>query len=718
MYPIYKFSLSVAGTSEAAYPLYDNSLAKEYEKESQQVFFRQKLTGELTFTGHDYDRIVAAAFDAQFIVTVYISQDAGQTWTTYWIGQFWKTNCTFDADDKQVTVTPEVKDQYINVLNALDKEFNLPDLAPSVVSCWADKRPVVQLYWAGDSVVYCLLPGMQWTEDCAIVSARDEVGGTNKLTGYYHFAALNAHRTVRITGNISPNLTGDYTGAIPTADPPVFAYYRGSNTIQLLSMSDGEGGYTFYYRLWQGETLMFQKQSAAIIMEGDLEPVAGSGATGTAHMVITDGGDMFARIVTDAASIFGNDTFDLPEDDMVGGIRKHSHVYPYPYPSRVYTSQQYSATPTKWGMYQNDLYYLPPGSGNYLPIFRNHWDAASIWFMFAAADDALLAECTTAFRLYLTYAVVQVVKNLLAQIDASITFDPTTDSLFLTAATNPVTRTANHGLLMTPKSYLVAGTFSSPALNANITLGQVLAMLRDCYRCYWYIDASNHFHIEHIKYFMNGLSYDDEPSIGTYLTRQTCARNGKRLDYGQWKFKYDKPAMTARYTFSWMDAVTQLFEGYPIEVVSGYVDKSKTENIAISHFTSDFDFLLLSGSGASRDGFALLTVSYNSQMGYYEVAYYTPSGGAPLQNGYVAFCYLQTFYAYDMPARNYTIDGAAKVALGMKKLKLQEVEFPAHQDPNTLELIQTQVGNGIIEKMSVNLCSRNVTATLAYDTEQ
>lgn len=87
------------------------------------------------------------------------------------------------------------------------------------------------------------------------------------------------------------------------------------------------------------------------------------------------------------------------------------------------------------------------------------------------------------------------------------------------------------------------------------------------------------------------------------------------------------------------------------------------------------------------------------------------------QNGYVAFASLQDFYLYDMPAPNVSRNGTALTVHGTKRLKKNTVNFPCIADPNLYELIKTNVGNGQIEKLTVNLSSRNGEAELAYDTE-
>ena len=104
-----------------AFPIYKDDLAKDFEKESNQEFFRAKLSGKLTFQSLDYDFIVAQPLDFQFVLEIFISYNAGQTWTSYWRGTFWKTDCEFDNDAKTVVVQPTVWDQYNDVLAGMDK---------------------------------------------------------------------------------------------------------------------------------------------------------------------------------------------------------------------------------------------------------------------------------------------------------------------------------------------------------------------------------------------------------------------------------------------------------------------------------------------------------------------------------------------------------------------------------------------------------------------
>jgi hypothetical protein len=284
--------------------------------------------------------------------------------------------------------------------------------------------------------------------------------------------------------------------------------------------------------------------------------------------------------------------------------------------------------------------------------------------------------------------------------------------------------------------------------------------------------------------------------------------------------------MAARYQFGWMDDVTQLFEGYPIDIISKYVNPDNIEQIDISKFTSDIDYILLNPWEISKDGFVLMAavtnysensatmtlragVSHSSNndrvfvnindgdnysiklsnltgqlsqdvlvaiyakygeesqsvvvwsgtmtlnqnvnlvahgnitsIGIYFNGQYVESSGTAqfsvyfkdgvrlpyinfsidasdhiLQNAYVAFMFLQRYYAFDMPAYQYEINGEQMYAYGIKKLKNQTLRFPVLNDPDLVQLVKTNMGNGTIEKLSVNLSSRNANATLKYDTE-
>ena len=207
MVPIYKFTLN----DNAATPNYSADLSLEYEKESQQLFFRHKLSGKVTFLGQDYQYIMDQDFETEFFFKIFKSNDGGITWDEYYTGRFMKTDCEFNLDDHTVTVQPDVWDDYKPVMDGLEKEFNLIKLNPVINTIEITKRPMLQTYIPGDSVITCYLTnGVYWEIDTS-----ENVTDTSVLVNTYHFV-LNTILTeinVTVTGQYE-DASGLYTGSL------------------------------------------------------------------------------------------------------------------------------------------------------------------------------------------------------------------------------------------------------------------------------------------------------------------------------------------------------------------------------------------------------------------------------------------------------------------------------------------------------------------------
>lgn len=727
MNPIYKFELTANGTTQRAFPIYKDDLAKDFEKESNQEFFRAKLSGKLTFESDDYTFIVSKAFDTQFTLEIFISYNAGQSWTSYWRGTFWKTDCEFDGDAQTVVVEPMVWDQYNDVLAGMDKEYNLIELAPEIVPVKADKRPMIQVYVPGQSVIGCFLSGMWWEQEAEPES--DET----KLVSNFKFSLNKVMTIADVSGSMSPQL--------PNVFSKVFSGDARFNPQAQGTQEFTASGYKLVYSYGSGST--GQQYSWTIVRTSDnvsmwrlvapnqtppllpvqitLTPVSGSGASGNVTLFVHDL-PVYGRYVCDKPKINALNTYPIPADDIVENNRNYHYVIGYYFPDTIIFSTRLVSTPTQWGLYQPGQYYFNPadnsllGLGEAFPVARNAWGLVSIWFVFSLVDWIGESSARQQFTIRHAYPISSVISVLLAKIAPGITHEATTDYSQFLYGTNLIDITQT--LLITPKSNIVTAGYDQPAQKAPITLKNVTDMLRDCFRCYWFIDEQNRFRIEHIQYFRNGGSYSGSPVVGIDLTTQKLTRNGKAWAFARDQYKFDKPEMAARYQFGWMDDVTQFFEGFPIDIVSKYVNPDNIEQINVSCFTSDIDYILLNPGAVSKDGFVLLAAIL--QSGQYVLPYYNVrlnESDHYLQNAYVAFCILQQYYAYDMPAYQYKINGEQMYASGIKKLKNQTLRFPVLNDPNLVRLVKTNLGNGTIEKLSVNLSSRNANATLKYDTE-
>lgn len=734
MTPKYRFFLQIGedGTKQTVCPNYKDDLTLDYELETNQRFYRAKLSGKINFVRADYDIINNAPFDSEFFLYIEKSDDWGQTYNKYYKAKFMKTDCTFKDDDKLVTVQPETTDQYDDVLAGLEKEYNLIELAPQIEFLTIRKRPLIQIYVPGDSIVSCFLGGTNWEQDANVTTDQ------KALIGTYHFALCNILKEIYITpNNGSPAIiSGLYTGRMVTGssvDTFQGKLYPELNVNYYIYIAqkrfDGLpiGAVAVEIRKQSDDTAMFRYTKSSTspfdTLEFDLTAVEGSGAKGKMHASMKSY-NIYARYLLDVEKINNLNTYPLPSEDIVDNNRNYRRVIGYAI-DVAFISNNFSDTQTEWGLADNGKYFAPPYSiygQTFYPIARSTWRYASLWFGFYLFDWILEEKARKAYTLRDAFTLSSCINVLLKEFAPGITHEATPEySQFLYNTNNPIAW-QSFKLLISQKSNIINGEYKTPAQKAPITLQQIMTMLRDIYKCYWYIEDGK-FKIEQVKWFRNGGSYGNNPIIDYDLTQLENVRNGKKMTFATSEYSFDKVEMPERYQFEWMDDVTTPFEGLPIEITSKYVTAGKIEEINISNFTSDIDLMLLNPGAISSDGFALFAAVTPSGGGQLELPFTRQSiDGVEyfLQNGYLAFINIQPIYwVYDMPARNFKINNSQNYAMGgLERKKKQTLNFPAGTtDPNPMQLVKTYIGNGQVDKLSVNLCSRNIKATLKYDTE-
>lgn len=830
MNPIYKFELATeyngVTNNYAVYPLFKSDLAKDYELQQNERFFRAKLNGKLTFSRNDYVTIANANFETRFVLVVSISWDNGQTWAEYWRGEFWKTDCKFDADAQTIDVTPSPVDGYTEVLAGMEKEYNLIDLKPEIERVRLWKRPLIQMYVPGETVVSCFLSGMYWEQDCRAIENEDELKNT------YHFTLNAQRRLMDVIGETTPELPLSFNGIVPENETTPFNYTRGEFTLSFEYISGSgyaAGIWTISHNgtmLWRGQIVNQPMPIAPYYIT--LEPVDGTGATGNVTLYAHDV-HVFGRYLLDVEELRGVATQPIPDDDLVENNRNYHRVIGYAVNDVIRFSDEATTTPTEWGMKTPGQYYVKPYSifGQQMyPIGRSHWGDVSIWFAFSTFDWLYEESGRKEYTINDVNPLFSVISVLLAKIAPGITHEPTAEySQFLYGRYNPISGN-KFELALTQKSNILVGEYTEPTRNAPITLKMVTDMLRDCFRAYWFIEDGK-FKVEHVQWFKNGGRYTGNPVISHDLTIESVTRNAKAWAFGTSQYEYNKPTMPERYQFGWMDETTRAFDGFPIEIISKFVNPGNIEQITVSNFTTDIDYMLLNPAACSKDGFALMatmaddvitpdteymivtgrlipwlyglryslggmaagetiTIDFSakpyedggedgacdivflrennspiSTMGTFEhsgqhrfygtvppeatqigfraktdivmmVKVSAINGERYLpfitheinreetrnQNGLLAFVDLQPkYYIYDLPAYNVRINEQQDVAYGITREKKQTLRFPVVDDPNPMQLIKTHLGNGQVDKISVNLSSRITNVTLAFDTQ-
>lgn len=736
MMPSYKIELTngVTDVRRLVRPRWKSDLALNVAYENGQMFRRTQLSGDVVFVGSDYDYIAATPFENTITLYISVSYDNGESYQPLYSGTFHHTDCTFDADNKSVKVRPQIADRYSKILAGLDKEYDLCKLTPALQPVTIIRRPMIQVYVPSDSVVTCYLSGMVWEEDAV------ETTSAGTLTDDYHFGKVNDFAELNFTGNVPQYLTGTFIGTIPktsargewrvmeneqqmyyityfqrieqsVTSPTGYMYINGLRVYSVQNTSQV---------LWE-----YEQQDMSDYEDIPDEITLDSKRSGVADLTAElSGTPVYARWLVAKDSIGGGQAYPLSGDDLVSNNRNYKYVIPFGLSDLVVMSYNHREEPTQWGIRPDGDYYQKPDDNisviDYFPVARSTWNYASMWLCQTEATETIEQSGRTDTLIRDAYTIESVISALLGEIDDSVTFEGTqTYSRFLFGV-NPLINSAYWGrLVMCPKTNVLVAEYTQPAQKAVVTLGEVFDMLKKALGCYWYINDSGQLIVEHLVWFRNGGSYAGTPAIGIDLTEAVNTRNSKTWSFGTNAYSYDKMEMPERYEYSWMDDTTNIFKGEPIEVLSTYVEEGKIEDVTISKFNPDIDYMLLNPSNVNEDGFALMLCKVTNG------AYATDIESISLvpnqvQNWQLTMGVLQnSFLTYDMPSWNLKVNGQATLAKGIQRKKKQKVSIPLGAvTPNQLQLVHTGLGDGEIQSMDINLTSRMAETQLVYDTTE
>lgn len=563
-----------------------------------------------------------------------------------------------------------------------------------------------------------------------------------------------------------PKWLSDPNGDIPFDDYPPYYYKNGSNRysddayrIEIYNGRDGTGR-----RLYQSVGLYLNDTSFM------LKPIATSdfGIGGYTMVFVSQDvpykdpeptgfniGDkileysLWGRLLCDVGvGSDGTVTYDLPYDDFATERANFRKCIGLNFKSNnnmdlVHFAQSdvTQDEPTPFGINDSGKYFVAPriyGSVAYelypYPLAKSSWGNTSLWVGFEENENLSLPALEN-FRKKFYKAITHkdcmeigaVVKALLEKIDSTIKFDSTPEySEFLYGSEDNTVGKLGQRIYITQKSNVLNGEYDQAAQKGEITFGQVMNMLKNCFRCYWYIDADRRFRIEHIRYFINGQSYST-PDVQYDLMQKYDKFNNKSVVYGQDETSFSKSELKSRYEFAWSDETTEMMGGgFYVDVKAKYVEQGGTESINVELFTPDIDFMMFAPERFSRDGFALIVTDSNNKVPIqYATAHNQQNPGVEMinyvQNYYASFLHLFNNYLYDMPAQSiissadYESDATKKYyTKGLKKFVQQEIKFQTLEDPDLYKLISTSQGEGSIDSMSIDIDNGMVEATLLY----
>jgi len=297
-------------------------------------------------------------------------------------------------------------------------------------------------------------------------------------------------------------------------------------------------------------------------------------------------------------------------------------------------------------------------------------------------------------------------------------------SQMLQNTTNPLT-----GAFINPLKYLTIHQNSDvkypdsteQATILNMSLKSLLANLKIMLDLDWIIieNAFINFHLEHRKYFENGLSYTNPQIVGLDATTLINEKSGVRYIEGTNKYNISKANVVKYESFTWENANSENFIGVNMEYIAPPALKDIKEN-SVSLMT-DLPYILNTPDAVSSEGYTMF--QNNLVAGIYtvgeEVGLLNPSN---LPNNHLSWANLQPKYlTYGRPTPRGYINNSPDnpttevIFDSTSKQKTQTITIPICCDTLEMrELITTDLGNGEIVSTSEDLKTGMITITLKY----
>ena len=727
-----KLKINGVYTQNDVHPVFGDDIKINIIREENQIFKREKIEGTFKFVGNEFDLIYQCSIFTKFTLEIY-REDV-------FVGSadFIRTDCEFNLDDKICSVKLTTKDIYEKILNGYENKYNLVKLAPQRESVTMTKRAVLQFYVRGENVVTNVVGGVHYEQSCKEVYNASDLKDIYHFGGYLPLSYIDINNLIDATAPL--DIYGRYFIDTSIVGGSVIIYRNERNSNCRIQLTDlGVEWMLLLIDSTSNTTLASVSIPSTQSGSQDITFVkAGSSGGNYASGTFNSDGDLYCRVLLPKS--FDN-TYQRSMDSDITDYDSN-----YPYVSSVAVDRfapkmkmvvNKSNTPTEWGIDSNGAYFLYPtlnadqqkkGSSP-IPIGQSHWERMSSWLLSDDDVNDLVDDFDDTFVLKDSYPIWSAIAVLLNEIDDTITFEGTQDySMFLyLSGTNlhiysydfPSHRNALH---ITPISNIKKTFYEQAAQRGEISLKQILDMLRNVYNCYWFIDSNNRLRIEHIVYFKNGNSYTSEkPTPSIDVTIKKNLPTGESWGFAQNTVEYETGKCPARYEFKWGDNCTYPFVGEPIDVKDIYLDASQKESVGIENFLADIDYIVSNPSGVSDDLFAVFEVNKSTKkVDILDVRLNDASPKYKVQNPYLSMIVAeQYYYPFDLSgwkayAGKYELD-----VYKTKGIKKQTLSCPLSlAEMRSIGIIRTEVGNGTIDKLEAEINTLYAKNTIYYEEDK
>lgn len=735
-------NLTFTVNGRVCHPNYSGDISFVIARGNDERYYRTTLNTDLLFLdgSGDYSWIRSQAFDTEFKVV--ITDDSGFVWR----GVFYKTDCTFSEDDRSVKVKPDTDDLYKRILERMDDKVDVIKLAPASTEVRLKKRAILQTYVVangnvGDKVVTNWLGNMTWEEDANPPTDRSESQMETFLTNTCSFAKKEGIAVVAIRGiNALEGLTGvDGIYTSSTRVQPVIGTWR----------YDGPNGNYVTIEHSRNQissrcitTMTLFKANGAQIMTNAITglsttefPYPSMNAYGT--YAVYDSymrwlfdkenvsGSVYKRVEGDLTEYNLNYRFVKSADDAIADVEFYGAT---------------SAEPTEYGKDEFGMYFEYPDRNYqpttpYFPIARSTWSPMSVWLQtlnnpsYSGMDTVeQAAQYEVPYSIKDTYSLAEIIKVILHEIAS----EPVNGVTISHEGTQEYSGWL-YGSEVERKPYIVPNSnvkktyYTNPAQKGEMTLRQVLDMLRDCFNVYWYITDDGRFCLEHISSFTAGVA---RASVVADLASMMSPRNLRKLAFGQNTWTYDKNTLPERVEFAFSEKQTDPFNGCVLQYQSNYVQKGMVDKITVSNFSADVDYIIEMPGSVSDDGWTVLLPKTVGNALEVPVGIFTfDRKHLSVQNA--AMCFYNLWFdslRYNLCARRYRFvdieynEESERGAMSVKRIRKQTVTFPSAEVPSPYGLVRTGLSSdgddGEILDMTYTPLSERIQANLYFDTEK
>lgn len=717
--------LKVGAVEIPSNPVFGDDVKLKFSREENQVFLRSKIDGKIKFVGDDFDFIASCSHDTTFTIEVYRGS------TLFGSGTFLKSDCSLNYDDKVCSVKLTVTDRYEKFLANYDNKYNLVKLAPAVSQLGLTLRPILQFYVRGEDKITNIYGGMYFEQDCQVITSDSDLYNTYK---FYDTAPLAYISIDTVANGLPEEALGKYNMKKSVTSATIL-YFNDSETYRIQASVLNNLGFMLIQNINGDNTdpiVAYAELSSwhdagnyALTFHGVNSEQSLTKGTGYYYK----DSEVFSRVLIPKkiGGSYADYEFDRPDDD----ITDKDGNYPYVLrgSSGLFTPHlsfigDRSNTPTEWGTDGNsNTYFLAPtltseqksNGDSPIPFGRSSWNRASAWLIVDSELRTHFNAWNKAYTLKDAYPLWSAISVLLKEVDSNVVFsDSVQCSMFFSQATRgeqAVMRTPrldSRKVFITPITNVKKTQYEQAAQRGDITLKQILDMLRNVYQCYWYIDDNNRLVIEHINYFKHGRKY----ALGTSypdidVSAMKDMPNGLSWAFGTNEAEFDRSRCPSRYEFEWGDECTAEFNGEAIDIQDKHASGDKKEKVQVTNFTADIDYTVINPSGVSDDIYALIEANFSSgAVAIPNIRITDQSPIYAMQNGYLSYLYTERYYwTYDLGGWKAKAGDATLDVRDVRRFAKQSVPIPLEGSgvsPFNILIAKTGLGVGDVNEMEVN----------------